>query len=433
MIVSKTYMGVHRYGKRTALRSVNIIERAVPAIVSEEQWEGAQRVLHSNRINCKRNTRRSYLLRGLIKCGHCGRTYSGMPASAPQLDFYYRCTGRQRRSEYDHSKKCIGKGLNGDFVERLVWADIESFLRNPGELVERLRQRLRVPDDERVRRKKELADLTAQLEQKETERERVLGLFRRGRINDADLDSQLDQINSESFRIHAEIESATRVMSASDRTAQLKSAEELLTSLRKRLDGEIPFELKRRIVEILVEKITANTVEKRGVQQSEIVISYRFGQPSEPAPLVLPRSHHLDARNRAPEQLNTFGDHLRQRRRILKLFQRQVAEMIGVDKTSVYNWETNRSKPGIEYVPAIIRFLGYNPFPSPDGWPDRLIQGRTVLGLTQKESANRMDVDPSTLARWERGERKPTGAFLERVLKFLAEAEANAPAAARIA
>ena len=30
-------------------------------------------------------------------------------------------------------------------------------------------------------------------------------------------------------------------------------------------------------------------------------------------------------------------------------------------------------------------------------------------------------VDPSTLARWERGEREPTGAFLERVKRFLHE------------
>ena len=42
------------------------------------------------------------------------------------------------------------------------------------------------------------------------------------------------------------------------------------------------------VTEILVEKIQANTVERWGVQQSEIVITYRFSQPNEPAALVLP-------------------------------------------------------------------------------------------------------------------------------------------------
>jgi hypothetical protein len=46
------------------------------------------------------------------------------------------------------------------------------------------------------------------------------------------------------------------------------------------------------------------------VQQSEIVITYRFGQPDEPAALVLPRSTNLDSRNQPTEHLNTLGDHL---------------------------------------------------------------------------------------------------------------------------
>jgi Helix-turn-helix len=175
-----------------------------------------------------------------------------------------------------------------------------------------------------------------------------LGLFRRGRIDDATLDQQFDLINTEAFALHAEIEQATRVLSAGDRAAQLQSAEELLTALRNRLAGPVPLDLKRRIIEILVEKIQANTVERWGVQQSEIVITYRFSQPSEPAALVLPRSYRLNSRNRPPEKLDTLGDHLLRRRLTLKLLQRQVAEQLGVDKTSIYNWETNRTKPGLE-------------------------------------------------------------------------------------
>lgn len=261
-----------------------------------------------------------------------------------------------------------------------------------------------------------------------------MGLFRRGRIDDATLDQQLDQINTETFRLHAEIEAATHALSAGDRAAQLQSAEELLATLRKRLDGPVAPDLKRRIMEILVEKIQADTVERWGVQQSEITITYRFSKPDEPAALVLPRSYRLGTRNRAPEQLNTLGDHLLRRRLVLKLLQRQVAKQLGVDEASVYNWENNRSKPGVAYMPAIIRFLGYNPLPPPNGWANRLVQWRTVLGLSQKESAKRMGVDASTLARWERGEREPTGKFAARASRILASAEAKPSATvARIA
>jgi hypothetical protein len=73
-----------------------------------------------------------------------------------------------------------------------VWADIESFLLRPEEILERLREHLLLQDRERPLRKKELAKLTAQRQQKIAERDRILALFRRGRIDEQILDQQLD-------------------------------------------------------------------------------------------------------------------------------------------------------------------------------------------------------------------------------------------------
>ena len=228
MIVSRTYMGEHHYGRRSTNRNRKIIVREVPAIVPVELWEAAQQVLRSNLIMAVRADRAPFLLRGLIKCAVCGRTYAGMRMKLPQRDHYYRCVGRQFARGFDglSEKKCTAKSLNGDYVERLVWADIESFLRNPGEILERLRERVSMQDSDRLRQQKELDNFTARLQQKTIERERVLGLFRRGRIDDAELDKQLDEIDVESASLQAEIDTLSRSLSACDRTAQLRSAEE---------------------------------------------------------------------------------------------------------------------------------------------------------------------------------------------------------------
>ena len=77
----------------------------------------------------------------------------------------------------------------------------------------------------------------------------------------------------------------------------------------------------------------------------------------------------------------------------MKMLQKDVAEQLGVDKTSVFNWEANTSAPEIRYMPAIIRFLGYNPLPEADGWRGRLVRYRTTLGMTQKEAAGQLGVD----------------------------------------
>jgi transcriptional regulator with XRE-family HTH domain len=103
--------------------------------------------------------------------------------------------------------------------------------------------------------------------------------------------------------------------------------------------------------------------------------------------------------------------------------QGQFAEQIGVDKTSIYNWEGNRSKPGVHYMQAGIRFLGYNPLPPAKKWADRLVQWWIVLGLSE-QSAARIGADPCILARWERGERQPTGARATQASSFVSQVEA---------
>jgi DNA-binding transcriptional regulator YiaG len=64
-----------------------------------------------------------------------------------------------------------------------------------------------------------------------------------------------------------------------------------------------------------------------------------------------------------PLEPKTIGDHIKKRRLDLKLFQRQVAEQLGVDETTIHNWERNFNSPDRRFVPKIIQFLGYTPSP----------------------------------------------------------------------
>jgi transcriptional regulator with XRE-family HTH domain len=58
-----------------------------------------------------------------------------------------------------------------------------------------------------------------------------------------------------------------------------------------------------------------------------------------------------------PRELRTLGDHLRRRRLDLGLLQREVAEQLGVDATTVYNWERHRTEPAVRLILQIMRFL----------------------------------------------------------------------------
>ena len=83
-------------------------------------------------------------------------------------------------------------------------------------------------------------------------------------------------------------------------------------------------------------------------------------------------------------------------------------------------------------MPAVIRFPGYHPLPSAKNLGEQLVRHRTALGMTQKDAAGELGVDPGALARWERDEREPAGAFQERLNQFLAGDYRTRPGASRL-
>jgi DNA-binding transcriptional regulator YiaG len=192
-----------------------------------------------------------------------------------------------------------------------------------------------------------------------------------------------------------------------------------LAELCRRLKESDSWEFKRRIVEILVAEVRVDLVEEDGERRAVATVTYRFGETNtaESAPSLSEMHEHIvESRRAAPDSL---GHHIRKRRLSLKLRQKDVAPQFGVDTTTVHNWETGTRAPRLESVPKIIAFLGYNPLPAAATTPERLQVCRKVLGLSQKELAARLCVDPSTLAHWEQGRHAPAAIYTRRIDEFL--------------
>lgn len=184
LITNKTYMGVHEYGKRTSSRRP-VLSRAVPAIVTEAVWRKAQANLKAHMLFGKRSAVNQYLLRGLIKCGLCGLTYVGITARWPngKRSFYYRCNGTHSPAVYGTpERRCQSKSVRGDLLEEQIWSDVEAFLRNPGSVLQQLQARLESDAKGSEPIRQQIARLEGLLANKATERSRVVGLFRRGRL-----------------------------------------------------------------------------------------------------------------------------------------------------------------------------------------------------------------------------------------------------------
>ena len=197
ILVNPTYKGLHQYGKRSK-KQRDVIERKVPPIVSAEIWDHAQMVLHENMLFSSRNAKRSYLLRGIIKCGQCGLTYIGIGTHKYNGDskVYYKCNGRHQVYRYlgPSGKKCLSVSVDGAMLETTVWQDIDKFLHHPGEVLDLVAAHMNLRGDEAEQLRAEIARLQQSLQVKNWEKDAVITLFRRGRIDERSLDAQLDQI-----------------------------------------------------------------------------------------------------------------------------------------------------------------------------------------------------------------------------------------------
>lgn len=116
---------------------------------------------------------------------------------------------------------------------------------------------------------------------------------------------------------------------------------------------------------------------------------------------------------------STIGEHLRARRLELELTQQAAADHLGFSVGTVLNWERHRTQVPVQAVPAVIAFLGYDPFPSPRTLSERMAAKRRSMGWSIKEAAEALGVDEGTWGAWEREAVKPWTRYEQLLLRFL--------------
>ena len=116
-----------------------------------------------------------------------------------------------------------------------------------------------------------------------------------------------------------------------------------------------------------------------------------------------------------PPSLDTVGDHIRTARLQRGLEQHQVARILEVTDSTVWNWENHRSSPPVPKCKRVIEFLGYDPFPLPQNLAEQLVSFRRTRGLRVKDAAALAKVDPASWSSWERTEHSITGACRHRI------------------
>jgi site-specific DNA recombinase len=246
-----------------------IVSAEVPALVSESVWYAAQETFGLNRI-AVRNAGRAYLLKSVIECGVCGLTYCA--ALDDRINSpWYRCNGQLRRRSIIEGR-CTSKAIKGPELETVVWADIESFLHDPGVIIEELAKE-RDMNPRAALTEVERPILEEGLKQISNERLEAYRLATKRQDLEPFLEEVLNEIDQRETTLTKRLGALTIPIEDEPETVD----EDMLTQVRRRLDQGLTDEERQEIARLLVGRITIHTKgDKPGKKQATAVIEYRF-------------------------------------------------------------------------------------------------------------------------------------------------------------
>jgi site-specific DNA recombinase len=283
MLRNPAYMGCWEWGKRSKKRrSGDTIPGYCPSIISEEIFTKAGNILIQNQLISTRNGHRQYLLRGLIKCDICGKTFCGsysmVGPNRSKEKAYYQCNGKTQWRKLG-KPRCSAPSLRAEEIESVVWEDIKNFCRNPSIVLDQIRSQ-RKPLDESM--KDTLNKVTAQI----TELKRQEINLIRIAATSLEVKSQtLDELLSENHKeqnelIGYKVELETKDLRSRTLEDDLIDVASRLAQLGDRIE-QASFEERRRAVEELVKEIRVQPQAIDGKLIPVVIITYRFNEPSQ--------------------------------------------------------------------------------------------------------------------------------------------------------
>jgi site-specific DNA recombinase len=263
LVTNPVYAGDLQYGRRTKRRDKAVIGADIEGLVSPALWNAAQETLARNRLAAK-NTRRVYILRGVIHCPVCGLTYVGSQGRTGAS--WYRCGGT-RRDRGPLVGKCSGPFVRGETLEPIIWADIKRWLRNPGEILDELAQER---DGGAAAAEAEAITIRRALEGLAEQKATAIRLVVTGRLAESEIEPELERIKAEQSRLEARL-AATDGPGAA---AAPELATDLLSDVRARLDAGLSDDQRQEIVRLLVGRIVVERIPDQNTNR--VTVEYRF-------------------------------------------------------------------------------------------------------------------------------------------------------------
>jgi site-specific DNA recombinase len=255
--------GQWTYGKTRAVKSngktrqvkgnpAQQIVVAVPAIVSEEEWQEAQTRLQMNKLNARRNAKHDFLLQGLIVCA-CGRRWGGSYASHLKRA-YYRCRS-WTEPKWIAAECQVQGGVRQERLEEAVWEKVCTTLLDETYLRIEMAQRKDTVAAELIDKKRRLDAIETAIADIDRKQDMLLDQLLSGRFAVSKIEKRQAQLAAQQQELETD---AVRLRSEIDRATLTPEQEETVLAYARRVrEGTegLGFSDKRRILELLSVKV----------------------------------------------------------------------------------------------------------------------------------------------------------------------------------
>lgn len=238
----------------------------VPEIISPGLWERVQKNLEKNRNNAGKKVVHRYLLKGLLRCGICGRNMYGR-TRVNKHDNHYMCSSKRIKGE-----NCTNRSINIDKIEAFIW---DRFFKGE-EFLNRIRKELETDSKELTELNKEIETLQSKIKSLENDKNRAIELVVKRTLSEEDVTNILNKTNleiknaKEELRGHMQrlyvVENDTRIID--------KYNDEFIHYTKN-----TTFQQKQRIINNFIENIEVKY--DNDLESYEITISFKVAIPNE--------------------------------------------------------------------------------------------------------------------------------------------------------
>jgi site-specific DNA recombinase len=230
----------------------------VPAIIDSDTFEHVNHITHENwRLSPRTTGPDSYLLRGLIKCGHCHvscdcHTSVGKKGTRTR---YYSCKNRDVVRARSEDRLCPERSIRADALDEYVFGQVRQALLDPQQLLAGERAVLAGTPDENELITGQLKRLSAAIDAKQSERARLLDAYQAGLL---DLDELTRRTSALTAR-HRQLVHERDTLTA--RSTELSTQNRLrhrLARFSERIAAsldELDFDGRQRLLRLVVERV----------------------------------------------------------------------------------------------------------------------------------------------------------------------------------